>query len=113
MARREAAVATSISYRATRVNPLSPAERTAIDTLVGQYAGGPNGEALRVSDSLNPSHPRVIFEGATDATDDDLGYWCAVLSEIRRVLADATWQVLVDGRAIPWNEDCHEYEPRG
>jgi hypothetical protein len=100
-----------IHYRATRVNPLTPAERTAIDALVGQYSGGPTGEALGVSDSLNPSHPRVIFEGTTEATGDDLRYWCMALSEIRRVLADATWQVLVDGRAIPWNEDRHEYEP--
>lgn len=49
-----------------------------------------------------PQKQIVIFEGATKLPDnsenavwDGLQHWCSLLSEIRRIIPDADWQVNV------------------
>ena len=32
-------------------------------------------------------------------------YWCRLLSEARRALPGADWQVRVDDRDMPWDEE--------
>ena len=39
-------------------------------------------------------------------------HWCSVLTEIRRVLHNADWDVRVDDHSIQWDEDAGEYDPR-
>jgi hypothetical protein len=67
---------------------------------------------------MNPTEPGVIFEGATklpDTSEDDcwtgLQYWCSALSEIRRILSDAEWDVHVDDHQIAWDKEAGSFDP--
>jgi hypothetical protein len=60
----------------------------------------------------------VVFEGATklplcteDAFWAAIQYWCRLLSEVRRVVPGATWQVHMDDHNIAWVEELQAFDP--
>jgi hypothetical protein len=120
----------SIYYTAHRDQPLSTEERAAVDAFIAKYAiedqleeffrtgEGFNWESFCVYDAADPTEPGVIFEGAMKLPDNSedalwqgLQHWCNLLSEIRRAVPDAEWEVNVDDQDIPWNEETQLYEP--
>lgn len=115
----------SIYYTAARAQPLTPAERDAIDAAKARYprpglvgeSGCPelerDGEAFSEYPIDEQTEPGVIFVGSTKLTLHSeeafwvsIQYWCRLLSEIRRVIPDAEWRVHVDDADIPWVEGC-------
>lgn len=120
----------SIYYAASRNQPLSPGERVTIERMIAAYSirdqvehysqthEGHNGEDFDVYDSNRPTTPDAVFEGATrlpdtseDALWEVLQHWCELLSEIRRVLPNASWRVNVDDHDIVWDESRQAYDP--
>jgi hypothetical protein len=120
----------SIYYTARRSRPLSTEERAAVDQLTAKYAiedqleeflrtgEGYNWESFCIYDAADPTEPGVVFEGATKLPDNSedaflngLQHWCNLLSEIRRAVPDAAWEVNVDDHDIPWNELTQLYDP--
>ena len=120
----------SIYYTASRPQPLSPAERSAIDAIEARYPlesliaecgvaeGDFNGEAFCVYPTDRDTDPGVVFEGATklplgseDAMWSSVQYWCRLLSEVRRMLPDSTWHVHIDDHDIPWVEEVRAFNP--
>ena len=62
--------------------------------------------------------PDIVFEGATKLPDNSeeamwtgVQHWCAALSEFRRVLPGAKWQVTVDDHELTWDESTQSYDP--
>jgi hypothetical protein len=119
----------SIYYGGKRKQPLSENERAAVGSILRRFAVDDHiekwkrsGEGLNWASFLvydKPSAPTVIFEGATqlpdnsaDAVQTGLGRWCAALSEIRRVVPGAEWQVAVDDQIIRWDAKSVRYIPR-
>ena len=108
----------SLFYTATRPDELTDAERTAIEKTVREYSDtDPSWEMFWLYDPPL-SAPDLIVEGATGlpgSSADDcwaaLQHWCRLLSEIRRILPDATWHVHVDDHDIQWNAERQEYDP--
>ncbi|HEY4259500.1 MAG TPA: hypothetical protein VGM98_05055 [Schlesneria sp.] len=119
----------SIYYSARRAKPLTAAERAKISRIKAKYAveaaideydrtgEGYNWQSFFIYDPSDPTEPDVIFEGATglpdnseDAVWDGLQHWCKALTEIRRVLKDANWDVHVDDHEIVW-VDGSGYDP--
>lgn len=117
-------------YTATREQPLTDSERDAIDAAVARYplAGliaacgytelERDGEEFSDYPHDESTEPGVVFEGATkltlfseDAMWASVQYWCRLLSEIRRVIADAEWRVHVDDHDIPWSERLQAFDP--
>lgn len=120
----------SIYYTAVRDQPLAPEEQTTIDKLCAKYGiedqilerertgKGPNWESFCIYEPEDTTEPGVIFEGATKLPDNSeeniwlgLQHWCALLSEIRRSLEEATWSVDVDDLDISWDEERQEFDP--
>jgi hypothetical protein len=72
----------SIYYAARHEQPLSPDERATVDRLIAKYSireqveqyvmtgRGHNGENFHLYDPNQPTHPGVIFEGATKLPDN-------------------------------------------
>src|SRR5262249_4299985 len=127
---RQGSMGVSIYYTARRPQPLTPAERTAIDAVVARYPVEEllaecgvaedeyNGEAFCVYPTDDDTGPGVVFEGATKlplCTVEVFGaaieYWCRLLSEVRRVVPRATWRVHVDDHDIAWVEKLREFDP--
>jgi hypothetical protein len=117
-------VSTSLYYSARRSHQLSSEERSAVDRLVNTFAindesgGRAEWEGFWVYDPADPSEPDVVFEGATKLPDDSpenmweaLQHWTALVSQIRRTLPDATWDVHVDEHELVWDEQAQEYDP--
>jgi hypothetical protein len=118
----------SIYYTATRNVPLTPAERSAVDSLVvecsvdDQIAAGTgrNWESFCVYDSTDPTIPYAVFEGATKLPDDSedavclgLQHWCKLLTAVRHAIPDSDWHVHVDDHVIPWDASAGEFDPSG
>jgi hypothetical protein len=120
----------SIYYTACRTQPLSLTEQMTVDAIVARYPvealiagsgvveGEFNGEAFRVYPVDGNTKQRLAFEGATKLPLCSEGamwaavqYWCRLLSEVRRVLPDATWRVHIDDRDIAWDEDLRVFDP--
>ncbi len=108
---------------------MADAERMAIEEVVEKYSvkeqieeyhhtgTGWQGDDFCVYDEPFDS-PDTIFEGATKLPDDSedsmweaVQRWCNALSEIRRILPDADWQVHVDDHDIQWDEAGQVYDP--
>jgi hypothetical protein len=120
-------VGVSIYYTASRQQPLTSDECAAVDAIIARYPVEAliaklgigedeyRGEGFCVYDE--DTEPGVVFEGATKLpfTDDDdvvwaaLEHWCALLSEVRRVIEGATWEVHVDEAHVPWDEELQSY----
>jgi hypothetical protein len=120
----------SIYYEARRPKPLSHDERAKIAELIKKYAVedrihvrerlgyGPKWESFFVYPPDSAEDPDVVFEGATGlpansdrAFEQGTSHWCALLSEIRRVLFDAAWRVTIDDHHVLWNEAASRFEP--
>jgi hypothetical protein len=120
----------SIYYTARRERPLTQNEEVSISGLLDAYSveekikerertrKGPNWSSFFVYDSASPSEPGVIFEGATQLPDNraknlwiGVQHWCALLTEIRRVLPDADWDVHIDDHDICWDNAHQEFDP--
>ncbi len=120
----------SIYYTARREEPLSSVEQAAVDRVRASYSirdeaerysqtgQGHNGEDFCVYDRNNPTEPGIIFEGATklpDTSEDALWelvqHWCRLLSEVRRTVPGAKWDVHVDDLEVAWDEEAQAYDP--
>ncbi len=120
----------SIYYSASRLRPLTAAERTGIDAVIARYPvealiaecgvaeGEYSGEAFRVYPFDGDTEPGVVFEGAAklplcseEVFWAALQYWCRLLSELRHVVPDANWRVHVDDHDIAWVEELQAFDP--
>lgn len=116
----------SIYYTATRNVPLTPSERSAVDSLVAgssvddQIATGTglNWESFCVYDPANPTTRDAVFEGATKLPDNSedavwfgLQHWCKLLTAVRHAITDSDWHVHVDDHDIPWDASACEFDP--
>lgn len=120
----------SIYYTARRSRPIDEtalAQITEVETKYGvedkienylQTGNGYNWESFCIYDPNDPSEPDVVFEGATklpdnseDAVWDGLKHWCSALTEIRRIIPDADWNVRVDDHEIHWNDARGAFDP--
>jgi hypothetical protein len=104
----------SIYYTAQRARSLTPNEQAAIGKVVDQYSVA-DWESFCVYDRTEPG---VIFDGSAGLPRDSedacwaaVRHWCAALTEIRRLLPDAAWEVYVDDHPITWDEVRQEYDP--
>jgi hypothetical protein len=122
-------VGVSIYYTASRPQPLTAVEQTAIDAVVARYpvenllaeCGVAEDEYNCEAFCLYPTDdtdPGVVFEGATklplcteDAFWASIQYWCRLLSEVRRIVPEATWYVHVDDHDIAWVEELQAFNP--
>jgi hypothetical protein len=119
----------SIYYTAKRHCELRKAEQTGIERVIDRYSVkeqideynrtgvGWNGENICLYAPPFDS-PDVLLDGATklpDSTEDvfwdAVQRWCQALSEIRRLLHDADWQVHLDDHEIQWDESRQEFDP--
>ncbi len=122
----------SIYYSASRPEPLSAAERSAIEVAVARYPlaavleecgvaeGEFDGEDFCIYPADAGTEPGVVFEGATklplcseDAMWAAVQHWCRLLSDVRRVVPGAAWHVHVDDHDIPWAEELQAFSPAG
>lgn len=120
----------SIYYTATRDQPLTPVEQSALDAAVARFAvedqlveycrtgDGANWESFCVDDPTDPTEPGVIFEGSTKLPDNTehalwqgLQHWCQLLSIIRHNLPGAIWRVHADDHDIVWDDARGEFDP--
>jgi len=120
----------SVYYSAKRAAALSQEEAAGIRTLVTKYSVDdqigkrrwfgktPNWESFCIYDPGKPSEPNVVFEGATKLPDNTqeflwqgLQHWCALLTEVRRLLGGAEWWVSVDDHEIHWDITTQSYDP--
>jgi hypothetical protein len=114
----------SIYYTARRPNALSQTEQKHVAEVVRKYTverkesepGWPEIELSLYEPPLDT--PDAVLEGATKLPDDTpeeaweaLQHWCEALSEIRRYLADAEWDVRVDDHDIPWYVAARAFDP--
>ena len=118
----------AIYYRVVRVAPLTDAEKKAIDGLVEKYSvdndiekylktgKGLNWESFSFSEA---NETKVVLSGATalpnnteDATWVGVQHWCKLLSEIRRLIPNAIWNVHVENHEIQWDSKAFAYDPK-
>lgn len=107
-----------LSYRALRDTPLSPDEAAAIDIVVARYQS--DFEYRDAADAFtihprNPKAPRVIFSGTVCLPADDAesaAYWMCCLTDIRRILEDASWHISLGDTALEWDEDDGWFLPK-
>jgi hypothetical protein len=123
-------VGVSIYYTASRPEPLSAAERSAIEAAVARYPlaalldecgvaeGEFDGEDFCVYPADAHTEPGVVFEGATklplhseDAMWSAVQHWCGMLSEVRLALPGTAWRVHIDDHDIPWVADLRAFDP--
>jgi hypothetical protein len=119
----------SIYDTARRDWPLSPDELNAISGAIQSYSleelieehglndAEFNGESFCVYDPSEADEPGIIFEGATKLPSTSvevfwaaIQYWCECLSEIRRIVPDATWRVHIDDQELQWDAKRRKYE---
>jgi hypothetical protein len=123
-------VGVSIYYTASRPEPLSAAERVAIESAIARYPLGVliaecgvaegefNGEDFCVYPIDADTEQGVVLEGATKlplcsegAFAAAVQYWCRLLSELRRVMPNTSWRVHVDDHDIAWDEELGTFDP--
>ncbi|MDP0490102.1 MAG: hypothetical protein Q7Q71_03520 [Verrucomicrobiota bacterium JB023] len=103
----------SIYYEARRSTGLSEAETELIKSAI-DAAGLPEQEEevyehflayeLHVPE-FQPRNADIIFSGATGIkTAEEEKHWAKLLSTIRGILPDASWQVHVEGEHYEWDE---------
>ena len=122
----------SIFYTARRPTPLTDDEKSSIDSMIQLYSvddqireretsldeDRPNWESFCVYGPDDITESGVVLEGATRLPDNSaenmwlgLQHWCALLTEIRRIISDSEWSVHVDDHDIRWDADAHEFSP--
>lgn len=100
-----------LSYRAFRAEALSEDEAAAIDIVIARYQS--DFEYHDAADtftvySYDPSTPEIIFSGTINLPEHDTEsytYWMCCLTDIRRILEDATWYVSLGDMPLGWDED--------
>lgn len=118
----------SLYYTVKRDSPLSDEEKIAIKKIVDSHLS--NEEVISLNQSgggelfsynLTSSSLNVILEGATNLPvylfPDDLDdfiyvteHWFDLLSELRKTIHDAEWDITLDGQPLFWNEIDFQYE---
>ncbi|HEY8747177.1 MAG TPA: hypothetical protein VIM11_04335 [Tepidisphaeraceae bacterium] len=118
----------SIYYTAKRKHAMTESEQTAViaikakysvHELIEQYCRTRNGLNWEDFTLYDPTLTvGAIIEGATglpDNSEDALWigaqHWCKALSELRRLIPDAAWDVHVEDHDIHWDEDRLAYDP--
>ncbi|QEI06218.1 hypothetical protein FXN63_10490 [Pigmentiphaga aceris] len=119
----------SIYYSADRDHPLSEAEQRSIDACIAKYPPpapkrrfflfkGEAWESFCVYARTPRTDANRIFQGATKLSGpgaediwEGVQHWCALLTEIRRVVPDAQWDVSVDDQKIVWDDEARMYRP--
>lgn len=119
----------SIYYSADRDHALTPEEQRAIDACIAKYPPpapkrrfflfkGEEWETFCVYDITPRTQASRIFQGATKLSGpgsaeiwEGVQHWCALLTEIRRVVPDAKWSVSVDDQQIVWDDEARMYRP--
>jgi hypothetical protein len=118
----------SIYYEAKRAAPLSPVEREKVSELVERFSvnnaiesyietgQGLNWESFGFYDE--PYDPGVILKGSTCLPDNTpaavwsgIQHWCSALSEIRRAVGNAAWEVQVEDHQLWWDDSKQMYDP--
>jgi hypothetical protein len=105
----------SIHYRAERERPVEGGEQARIDEIIRTYEAerdSGDGEDFCVYDH-DPDEPEAIFYGSTKlpmsedpwATIAACLHWAKCLTDIRRVLPDAAWEVHMDDTCLEWDEE--------
>jgi hypothetical protein len=108
----------SLYYTVSRSHPLSPGEEQAVSAAIARYPR----QHERWEDFCRYAPPfdaaDTIFEGATgipmysqNACWEAIQYWCALLTEIRRVLPGSNWEVSLDDHEIRWDPAAQEFDP--
>ncbi|ATY15494.1 hypothetical protein CU254_37750 [Amycolatopsis sp. AA4] len=101
-------MSTSLYYTASRATALTAAETTAIERVVTARQASfpcPDEESLFLYEE-----PDAIVAGSTkmpfdvDRVMPVLEHVLGSVTELRRALPDAEWQVHLDDFDIPWNE---------
>ena len=116
----------SLYYAARRSRALSDDERAAVARIVAEANLAPTldaaaeeqlahweglslrpdasrGDDLLVGASQLPSSPELAVEVVE--------HLCAALSELRRALPGASWNVHIDDVDVPWNEELERFDP--
>jgi hypothetical protein len=119
----------AIYYAARRTAGLTDQEREVVEAVVRRYSvagaieeyhrtgSGWNGEDFCLYEPPFDS-PDTILEGATRLPDQDedvfwaaVRHWCEALSQFRRLLPDAEWNVHVDDLDIVWDAEQQAFDP--
>lgn len=105
----------SIYYSAERGNPLSEEENQKVQAIIEEYSNSypykDEAEDFYVYD-YDDSEPKVIFYGSTklplsnniEETIIAVIHWAACLSDIRRAIPDAQWDVNMDDTDLIWDD---------
>lgn len=117
----------SIYYNVTQSTPLSENEEKTIENLLAKYSVDDDiEEYMKTGKGLNwesftfyeTDEPKVVLNGSTtlpDNTDEanwiGIQHWCKLLSEIRRLIPNAIWEVQVEDHDIEWNPNDNSYDP--
>lgn len=118
----------SIYNSARRPYALSETERRTIEEVVKRFAVADQiEEYLQIGTGWREDFclyeppfdlPDTILEGATKLpieSDDEavfaVRHWCKALSELRRMIPDAEWQVRIDDAEIHWDEAKQQFDP--
>lgn len=120
----------SIYYTAKRVQPLTEEERAAVGEIVERFsiekeideyiATGRGRNWSSFDDGITEeTEDGVVLNGSTRLPDNDedalwvgVQHWCALLTQIRRAVKGAEWNVAVEDHAIFWDEKRVCYDPR-
>ena len=123
----------SIYYEVKRKLPASEAEIASVEAIAKRYSVdgeiekymhtgiGRNWESFDLNFNSKPSGLfkfGVIFEGSTKLPDntenaswEGVQHWCACLSEIRKSLTGADWQLRVEDHEIQWSSTQNAFDP--
>ena len=105
-----ASMSTSLYYSAVRPEPLSADERTEIDRLIAVHNDEFPFDA-EVLDLYDSDIPNTVLNGSTKISNDEteiipsLVYWFNALTELRRALPDAQWDVSLDDTPVDWDDE--------
>ena len=117
----------SIYYTVSRNHPLTEDEVSKVNSIMDSYSvDNKIEEYLKTGIGLNwesfciyeNDDENVLFDGATklpnnseDATWIGIQHWCEMLSKIRKILNNSSWDVRVEDHEIHWDENNKEYDP--
>ena len=107
-------MAMSIYYTAKRVNPLSEAEQTAVQTIADQYCAAFPFQTKHEDFGLYHApfdEPDTVLDGATAVPMnrkyfyEGILYWLKCLTELTRTLPDCQWCARLDDVDLIWEAE--------
>jgi hypothetical protein len=118
----------SIYYEAKRTTELSSAEKQKVQEILDKNSMDKAIEKfMETGEGLNwesfgfyeePYEPGVILSGSTKLPDNTeeaawtgTQHWCSALTEIRRAVQNATWDVQIEDHKMYWDADKQLYDP--